>query len=77
MKLKKDVIKLGREKDRAKGRADQLLKTLKEKFGCLNLKQAQELLKKKKLELKKLDGEYECTLNSFMEKWGDKLGEEE
>ena len=73
MELKKKVKKLEQEKDRSKGRVDQLLKTLEEKFDCTNIKQAQELLKKKEKELKKLDSEYEAQLNSFMEKWGDKL----
>ena len=73
MELKKKVKKLEQEKDRSKGRVDQLLKTLEEKFDCTNIKQARELLKKKEKELKKLDSEYEAQLNSFMEKWGDKL----
>ena len=77
IKLKKDVKRLGQEKDRAKGRVDQLLKTLEDEFDCSSLKEAQELLKKNERALKKLDGEYESRLDSFMEEWGDQLGEEE
>jgi len=40
-------------------------------------KEGQQSLKKTEVKLKKIDNEYESSLNSFMEKWGDKLGEEE
>ena len=73
MKLKKDVKKLAQEKDRAKGRVEQLLKTLKEKFGCSSLKQARELLRREKKTLGKLERKYKIKERDFMEKWGDKL----
>ncbi|MHA1345020.1 MAG: hypothetical protein ACTSO3_01335 [Candidatus Heimdallarchaeaceae archaeon] len=77
LRIEKEVKKLGQEKDRAKGRVEQQMETLKEKFKCSSFKQGQQSLKKTEVKLKKIDNEYESSLNSFMEKWGDKLGEEE
>ena len=77
MELKKSVKKLGQEKDRAEGRVEQLLKTLKEKFGCTSLKKAQELLKKEKKSLMQLEKEFETKENAFMKKWGAKLSPED
>ena len=73
MELKKNVKRLEQEKERAKGRVDQLLETLKEVFDCSSVKQAQELLKKKESELEMLGSKYKSSLNSFTEKWGDKI----
>lgn len=73
MKLKKDVERLKQERDRAKGRVDQLLKTLKENFGCTNLKDARALLKRKKRALDALETEYQERESAFLEKWRDKL----
>ena len=73
MELKKKVEKLKQEKERAKGRVEQLLKTLEEKFGCSNLTDARALLKRKKRALSKLENEFNERESAFREKWRDKL----
>jgi len=73
MELKKNIKKLDREKERAEGRLEQLLKTLKEEFGCSNLEEAEELLEQTKDTTDKLEKKYNTRLETFMDKWGDKL----
>ena len=73
MLLKKKIEKLGQEKERAKGSVDQLLKMLKEKFGCSSLKKAKVVLKEKKIELEELENRYEKEEEKFMDRWGSKL----
>ena len=73
MKLKKKVKRLEQEKDRAKGRVDQLLKTLKEKYDCSTLKKAKEQLRRMEEELEKLASEYEKKERNFEKRWGHLL----
>ncbi len=75
-KLTKDVKKLGQEKDRAKGKVDRDLETLKEKFNCSSLKRGKIVLKKTDSKLERLENKFNSELDSFNEKWGKKLGEE-
>lgn len=73
IELQKNVKKLDREKERAEGRLEQLLKTLKEEFGCSSLEEAEELLEQTKGTVDELEKKYKIRLEAFMEKWGDKL----
>jgi len=73
IELKQEVKRLEQEKEQAKGRVSQLLKTLKEKYKCSTVEEAKELLKKKRRELKKLDAKYQSELSDFMEEWGEYL----
>jgi deoxyribodipyrimidine photolyase len=77
VKLEKLVKELEREKDKALGRIEQKEKDLKDKFRCSGIEQAEELLKKKKQKLKKIEAKYESNFNSFMKKWKDKLNIED
>ena len=72
-KLKEQVKQLELKKEQAKGRAKQLLKNLKEQFGCANLKQAKSTLATKKKELKTLEKKYNGLMQNFLEKWEEKL----
>jgi len=73
IELKKKVKDLERDKERAQGRIDQLLKSLKNEFSCSNIETAKELLEEKQAEMKRLEKKYKIQYAAFMKKWGAKL----
>lgn len=60
--------------ERAAGARAQLLKQLKEKFGCDSLKEAKRLLKKKREELEAQEEKVKSLVEKFNDEYGKKLG---
>ena len=73
--LKKKIKRLKSEKDKAQGRIEQLLKTLKKDFNCITLEEAESLLNQTEKEQKHLEKKYEKALASFIEKWPLKISQ--
>jgi len=73
VQLQKTIRKLEQEKERAKGRAEQLLKTLETDFDCESLEDAERLLAQKEKKQQRLAKKYETEHAAFISKWGEKL----
>lgn len=63
--LKKDAEKDGREADRLKGSLDQLMESIKQRFGCETLEEVDEELDNIQKELDKLEPQYEKELAKY------------
>jgi predicted nucleotide-binding protein (sugar kinase/HSP70/actin superfamily) len=74
-KLLRKVEKIKQEKSRADGALEQVLKRLKEEFGCKSLTDAKRLLEKLGQEERDLFTAYNEARRRFDKKWKAKLGE--
>jgi len=74
-RLKKKVEDLQRESNRAEGKLKGLMDRLEEEQGCTSLKEADEKVTKIQDRLQKLEDKFDKALETFKEKWGDKLDE--
>jgi len=72
-RLKSKVDRLQREADRAEGILEEKMARLKEEFGCKTLDDARKLLKTLEEDADEAGVEYDDALESFKEKWGNKL----
>lgn len=68
LRLKKEVDRLQREKDKADGAIDQLMKEL-EQFGCSSLEEAKQLLKKLEREERETERKFTKLFKRFNKRW--------
>ena len=73
--LKNKVEALRRKAERAQGAYEQLLKRLKDEFGCDSLDAARALLNKTEREVKKAKERFEQAKTEFEQNWQEKLKE--
>jgi len=69
--LRNRAERTAKEADRAAGARLQLLKQLKEKFGCESIEEAEKLLAKKQRLRDKAEKQAESLLAKFKEKYGE------
>jgi hypothetical protein len=69
VQMKRKIEEKKVEKSRLEGKLDQLLLTLKEKYGCSSVEEAQELLEKKKSRLDDTRQSLEERLAEIEEKY--------
>ena len=67
--IKARVEMARREKDRAEGAMESQMRTLKEKFGCSSVDEAETKLQKLKSEASEAEQKYNDKLKDFKEKW--------
>ena len=72
-KLRTDVERLQRDRDRAEGALSQLMGQLKSEFDCNDLGEAESLLVKLKREQSKVEASFNQALEKFEERWENKL----
>ncbi len=77
MRLKKDVETAQQRADRSQGALDQLMKTLKEDYGCETLKEAKKKLKSLQKQEEEVREAFETAVEEFEEKWEEQLQESE
>ena len=75
--LKEKADRLRREADRAAGAEEQLMKRLKEEFGCDSVKKAESLLENLRQEIETGEEWLKTLMGEFESKWSDKLEEKE
>ena len=66
---KQEIERNKSERDKLQGRLDQALLTLKEKFGCKTLDEADQKYEKQKAELDKQKADIESRFNELKEKY--------
>lgn len=76
-KMKKQVEQLRSEAERAAGREEQLMKQLKDQFGCTTIEEAQDKLKQLQTEAEKAKKVFDRKFDLFEAEWGEKLKEVE
>jgi multidrug resistance efflux pump len=74
-KMKQRAADLRREADRAEGALEQVMKKLKDDFGCKTLKEAEQLQEKLTVEVEEADEKFGALLKDFEDKWGHLLEE--
>jgi chromosome segregation ATPase len=72
-KLKRQIEQLRARKDKAEGRVEQLLKTLKEEFGCKTKAEAEERLERLKDEEQSALVRYNRYYTRFRKKYKNQL----
>jgi predicted transcriptional regulator len=72
-KLKRQEEESRREADRAQGALENLLKRLKEEFGCASEEEAQKLLKRLSKESEKLEASLEEKVRRLEEEYKEKV----
>jgi predicted transcriptional regulator len=77
LSLQRRVQQLQRDRDKAAGAVDQLMKQLRKEFGCKSIEQAEALLEKYKDEELAALKEYNTAKAAFERKWADKLEEKD
>lgn len=73
--LKAQAENCQRKADKAQGALDQTMKVLKDDYGCDNIEEAKELVKKETRETNKLKSKFEMIHKEFMDKWEEKLND--
>jgi len=73
MELKKKVEQAQQKADKAEGALEQVMKRLKEEFGCATLELAKRKLKLLQKQEQKAKTDFEEAVETFEEKWGEKL----
>jgi hypothetical protein len=71
LKLKKKADAAQKKADKAQGAYDQILKQLKDEFGCSSLEEAQLLLKKMKKKEKKIVKEFDEAMEAYTKECAD------
>ena len=69
--IKEKVEKAQQTKDQAAGALSQVMKRLKNEFGCVTLKQAKKKLKELQSKEEELQGEFEQAVEEFEGNWSD------
>ena len=72
--LKRAAERLQQEEARQQGALDQLLRQLKDGFGCRSIKEAEKLLRELEDKGKRDGAEADRLLREFMGKWGERTG---
>lgn len=72
-KLKKKVVSLQRETDKAQGSLNQLLEQLKAEFDCSDLIEAEALLIVFEAEEKKIGKAFKRAMEKFEKEWADAI----
>jgi hypothetical protein len=72
-RMKREEAKLRSQVDKAKGALQQILKRLKEEFGCETVEEGEKLLKKLTAERDAKAEKYLAERKRFKSKWKDKL----
>ena len=75
--MKKQVEKLRSEAERAAGREEQLMKQLREQFGCKTIEEVRDKLEQLQAEAAKAEKIFNRKFKLFEEEWGEKLAEVE
>jgi len=73
--IKEEVQKAQRDKDKAEGALEQIMKDLDDKFDCNNLNEAEKLLKEFEEKEKGAYKKYEKAKAVFQEEWNERLDE--
>lgn len=68
-RLKKQVVRVQREADKAQGALDEIMKRLRKEFGSKTLVEAEKLLKRFTKEEKELERQFTKDFRSFEKKW--------
>jgi predicted transcriptional regulator len=69
LELKKKSEAAQKKADEAKGAYDQVMKRLKEDFGCTTLAEAKKKLKSLQNKEQKLTKEFDAAVDTYEEKW--------
>jgi hypothetical protein len=72
--LKRKIEVYQRKADKAAGALQELMKRLKDDFGCTSLKEAEKLLERMQSDHKRDSRQFEKDLQEFEEEYGDALG---
>ena len=72
-KLKRQISRLREERIKAEGAMTQLLKQMREQFGCSSVEEARGLLSKVEKEMKELEKRFQDEYRRFTEEWGEEL----
>lgn len=72
-RIKKAADDRRKEVDQAEGAYNQLLKDLKEEFGCDSIEAAEAKLVELEVQEKAAEEAYQTELTTYKEKWGDLL----
>jgi predicted nucleic acid-binding Zn-ribbon protein len=75
--LKKRVETAQQEASEAKGSLKQVMKQIKDGFGCSTLKDAKLKLKKLEKKAEQLEETFQTSLDEFEEKWDELLDEQD
>jgi hypothetical protein len=74
-KLKTQVEALKRERERARGARDELMRRLEEEFGSKTLRAARKLVRQAKRDWEAADKAFTKALADFEEEWQDVLND--
>ena len=72
-RLKRMADEAKTESDRAQGQLDAAMATLKNEFGCSNMKQAEKVLEELNAEMEKAQEDYDKAKKKFEEEWSERL----
>jgi hypothetical protein len=72
--LKRKAEQAGKEAERAAGAREQLMRVLKDKYGCKSTAEAEKLLAKKQKEQKAAQEKAENLLAELRKEYADELG---
>ena len=73
LQLKEKIARLQKEKDRADGALQRVMKEIREKHGVESLQEAENHLQKLELKREKASARFQKAFKSFEEKWSDRL----
>jgi hypothetical protein len=76
MEIRKQAEQLRREHDMAVGALKQSKETLKKKYGCSTIKQAEEKLRRIESDCKKAKREFDREVEAFENKWNTRKGKD-
>lgn len=68
-RLKQDVEDAKSEAERSRGAHEQLVKRLKEEFGCDTVKEGKAKLKQLEAEAKQAEKEFQAAVKEYEKKW--------
>lgn len=77
LELKSEVEEAQQQANKAQGAHEQVLKQIKADFGCKNLQQARKKHKALKAQEAEDKQAFETEMETFQEKWGDRLDPED
>jgi len=73
LQLKEKIARLQKEKDRADGALQRVMKEIREKHGVESLREAEKQLQKLRTKKEKASARFQKASGEFEEKWSDRL----
>jgi len=73
LRLKEKIARLQKERDRAEGALQRVMKEFREKYGIEDLQEAEDRLRKLQSKKEKASARFQKASREFEEKWGDRL----